>query len=62
MFLHKGKEYYPLEVSQMLSKNKKVIYDRNARNKSYVYLVIENTENKGEMQKWQTMLILNSIP
>lgn len=50
MFLHKGKEYYPLEVSQIISKNKTVIYDRHTRNKSYVYLVIENTENKGEMQ------------
>ena len=51
MFLHKGKEYYPLEVSQIISKNKTVIYDRYSRNKSYVYLAIENTENKkGEMQ------------
>ena len=50
MFLHKGKEYYPLEASKIISKNKTVIYDRHARNKSYVYLVIENTENKGETQ------------
>ncbi len=48
MFLHKGKEYYPLEITQIISKNQTVIYDRNARRKSYVYLAIENTEEKGE--------------
>ena len=47
MFLHKGKEYYPLEIKQIISKNQTVIYDRNARNKSYVYVAIENTEEKG---------------
>lgn len=48
MFLHKGKEYYPLEIRQIISKNKSVIYDRDARNKSYIYLALEKTENKGE--------------
>ena len=48
MFLHKGKEYYPLEIKQIISKNGSVIYDRNARNKPYVYIAIENTESKGE--------------
>ena len=48
MFLHKGKEYYPLEIKQIIAKNGSVIYDRNARNKPYVYIAIENTESKGE--------------
>ena len=48
MFLHKGKEYYPLEVKQIISKNNNVIYDRDARMKPYVYISMENTENKGE--------------
>ena len=41
MFLHKGKEYYPLEIKQIISKNQTVIYDRNARNKSYVYIYLQ---------------------
>jgi len=49
MFLHKGKEYYPLEVTQIISKNQTVIYDRNARKKPYVYLAIENNEEKGDL-------------
>ena len=48
MLIYKGKEYYPLETTQVISKNKTVVYDRHKRNKPYVYLVIENTENKGE--------------
>lgn len=48
MFLHKGKEYYPLEVSEIYGQGNKKIYDRNERNKAYFYLVIEDTENKGE--------------
>lgn len=48
MFLHKGKEYFPLEVSKIISKNGSVIYDRQARQKAYVYISIENSENKGE--------------
>lgn len=46
MFLHKGKEYYPLEVSEIYGQGNKKIYDRNERNKAYFYLVIENTEIK----------------
>lgn len=49
MFLHKGKEYYPLEIWQIISKNESVIYDRNARNKSYVYIALENTEKEGDL-------------
>lgn len=45
MFLHKGKEYYPLEIKQIISKNGSVIYDRDKRNKSYVYIAVES---KGE--------------
>ena len=48
MFLHKGKEYYPLEITIIKSKNKSVIYDREARNRHYVYIALENSENKGE--------------
>ena len=38
MFLHKGKEYYPLEIRQIISKKESVIYDRDSRKKSYVYI------------------------
>ncbi len=48
MFLHKGKEYYPLEIRQIISKKESVIYDRDSRKKPYVYIALENTENKGE--------------
>ncbi len=48
MFLHKGKEYYPLDVTAIYGKDNKKIYDRNERNKAYVYIAVENTENKGE--------------
>lgn len=48
MFLHKGKEYYPLEIKQIIAKNKSVIYDRDKRNRPYVYIALENTEDKGE--------------
>lgn len=48
MFLHKGKEYYPLELTAIRTKNKKTVYDRDARNKSCVYIAVENSENKGE--------------
>ena len=48
MFLYKGKEYYPLEVAEIKSKNKKVIYDRTTRNKSYVYIALKTNEDEGE--------------
>lgn len=48
MFLHKGKEYYPLEITQIISKNNSTIYDRNARNKPYVYIALENTKKEGD--------------
>lgn len=48
MFLHKGKEYYPLEIKQIISKKCSVVYDRSKRNRPYVYIALENTENKGE--------------
>lgn len=50
MFLHEGKEYYPLEVNKIISKNGSVIYDRQARQKSYVYIAIENSQNEGEKE------------
>lgn len=48
MFLHKGREYYPLDLTQIVSADKSVIYDRDKRNKAYLYLAVENIENKGE--------------
>lgn len=48
MFLHGGKEYYPIEVSEIYGKGQKIIYDRKERNKSYIYIAVENTVNKGE--------------
>ena len=48
MFLHKGKEYYPLDIKQMITKNGSVIYDRDKRNKAYLYVALENNKNEGE--------------
>ncbi len=48
MFLHKGKEYYPLDIKQIVSKNASVIYDRDKRNRPYLYVALENNESKGE--------------
>lgn len=46
MFLFRDKEYYPLEIVQII-KDDKVLYDRNKRGKSYFYLDI-NDENLGD--------------
>lgn len=46
MFLHKGKEYYPLEIKQIIRKDNKVIYDREKRNKSYFYIVLNAQESE----------------
>lgn len=46
MFLRNGKEYYPLEIRQIIGRNEKVIYDRDRRGKSYVYIAVENTAGK----------------
>lgn len=43
MFLYKGKEYYPLEIEQILAKDGGAVYDRGAREKAYVYIDI-NTQ------------------
>lgn len=48
MFLHKGIEYYPLEIKQIISKKQSVIYDRDKRKKPYVYIALENTEKEGD--------------
>lgn len=48
MFLHMGKEYYPLEITAIKADNKKNIYDRSSRNKAYVYLAVDCQESKGE--------------
>ena len=42
MFLHNGKEYYPLEIRKIMGQNEKVIYDRDKRGKSYVYIAVES--------------------
>lgn len=47
MFLHKGKEYYPLDLTDIYGKDNKKIYERNERKKAYIYIVTENTESKG---------------
>lgn len=46
MFLHKGKEYYPLEIRQIVNRDNKVIYDRDKRNKSYFYIVLNSEESE----------------
>ncbi|MBR5232976.1 MAG: hypothetical protein IKW03_02080 [Clostridia bacterium] len=48
MFLREGKEYYPLEISQIYGRGEKKIYNRDERKKAYIYIAVENTENKGE--------------
>lgn len=48
MLLYHGKEYYPLELTAVKSKDKKTVYEKAARNKPYVYLALENTENEGD--------------
>ena len=48
MFLHKGRKFYPLEISRILSETGSVIYDRQARQKSYIYIAIEDTQNEGD--------------
>ena len=46
MFYRQEKEYYPLEIRQIIGRNEKVVYDRDRRDKSYVYIALENrTEN-----------------
>lgn len=46
MLFPNGKEYYPLGIRQIISQNGDVLYDRDKRNKPYVYIAIENTEEK----------------
>ncbi len=48
MFLHNGKEYYPVEVSKIYGRGKTKIYDRDERNKPYAYIVIVGQEKKEE--------------
>ena len=48
MFLHKGKEYYPLEIMEIYAENDSIVYDRRKRNKAYVYIAVDNSKNKGE--------------
>ena len=46
MLLHKGKEYYPLELAQVRGKGNTLIYDRALRNKSYAYIAVTGTQEK----------------
>ena len=48
MFLHNGKEYYPLEISQIIGRDERIVYDRDKRGKSYFYLDLKTTENEGD--------------
>ncbi len=48
MFLYNGKEYYPLEISQIIGRDGKTVYDRDKRGKSYFYLDLETKENEGD--------------
>lgn len=44
MFLHDGKEYFPLEIEKIIGRGETVIYDRDKRGKAYFY--IDLTVNK----------------
>ncbi len=46
MFLHKGKEYYPLEVTVIKTRSTDEIYNRYKRNKPYVYIAIETQKKE----------------
>ena len=46
MFLHKGKEYYPLELTEIIGKGNRKIYDREKRNKSYAYIAVSGKNEK----------------
>lgn len=46
MFLYKKKEYFPLEVTHIMSSDGTEIYNRNKREKSYVYISVENPDNE----------------
>lgn len=46
MFLYNGKEYYPLEIEKILTKEGKTVYDRNARGKSYFYIDLNTQESE----------------
>ena len=50
MFLHKGREYYPLDLTQIVSPDKSIIYDRDSRNKCYLYVAVEKSKSKGEKE------------
>lgn len=46
MFLHKDKEYYPLEIAEIICKGKVEVYNRSKRNKSYAYIAVIGTQEK----------------
>lgn len=45
MFLYNYSEYYPLEISQIISQDGEVIYDRGKRKKAYCYIDLNTQEN-----------------
>lgn len=46
MFLHDGKEYYPLEVEKIVTKDGTTVYDRRTRGKSYIYIDVNTQESE----------------
>lgn len=44
MIFPDGNDYYPLDIDVILSKDGEVLYDIAKRNKSYVYLAIEEED------------------
>ena len=44
MFLHNGKEYYPLEIEKIIGRDEAIVYDRNNRGKAYFYLELTTNE------------------
>ena len=49
MFLHKGKEYYPLEINQIYGKGNVELYNKEKRNKSYAYIAVFSEEKENEL-------------
>lgn len=50
MFIKDNFNYYPLEISQVISSDGEVVYDRNNRKKSYCYIDLYSTE-KNEIER-----------
>ena len=44
MLVHNFTRYYPLEISQVISADGEVLYDRNKRNKAYCYIDLQTAD------------------